>query len=616
MSRISFVLVLPFLAVVGVVAVAQPVPLATLQNSNLFFAAVTLTTNGVPGLTNLAPRLMVSGVSAASAHGGSVSLVNTQVWVRRYNGPGNAFDQALKAAVDREGNVIVTGDSAGQTTDYDFATVKYAGDGTPLWTNRYDGAAHGYDAAWYVAVDDADNVYVTGNSAGSGTANNIVTIGYSGNGTALWTNCYNRSGTNYHQLAGFAVDGAGNVYVLVETFYDMGDYTTLKYDALGNAVWTNHFKASTDSSDYPASVAVDQNGGVFVTGSSTIQMQGSSMVTLKYASDGTGIWTNFFQFPGNQSSGVSAQPAALAVDTSGNAIVTGDLFTDPWQYVTVKYAGDGTPLWTNLLATPIYQGGNVPDVAADLNGNVFVIGGSPGASGAETDFSTTKITSDGIPLWTNRYYDLNNTGNGFLGGVAVDNAGNFYLTGHSTGPGGTNLDYTTVKIAANGAAIWTNRYDGPAQGQDFAMALAVDDAGDVYVTGQSDGGLSGFDYATVKYADYFSYTPPTNFTGTDTFTFTAVDNLGNSATGTVTVAVLPLVLQFNTDPLNLQYTPQGLRLQVDGARGVNPVILYASTNLVDWQPIYTNPPSLGSACFLDSAATNQPKRFYRAMQPP
>jgi len=57
-------------------------------------------------------------------------------------------------------------------------------------------------------------------------------------------------------------------------------------------------------------------------------------------------------------------------------------------------------------------------------------------------------------------------------------------------------------------------------------------------------------------------------------------------------------------------------LQVDGARGVNSVILYASTNLVDWQPIYTNPPSLGSACFLDFAVTNQPRRFYRAMQHP
>jgi hypothetical protein len=606
MSRISFVLVLPFLAVVGVVAVAQPVPLATLQNSNLFFAAVTLTTNGVPGLTNLAPRLMLSGVSAASAHGGSVSLVNTQAWVRRYNGPGNAFDQALKAAVDREGNVIVTGDSAGQTTDYDFATVKYAGDGTPLWTNRYDGAAHGYDAAWYVAVDDADNIYVTGNSAGSGTANNIVTIGYSGNGTALWTNCYNRSGTNDHQLAGFAVDGAGNAYVLVETVYDVGDYTTLKYDALGNAVWTNHFKASTDSSEYPASVAMDQNGGVFVTGVSSIQMQGSSMVTLKYASDGTGIWTNRYR------AHLYDYGRTITIDRAGRVLVAGEANNGTTVcYPVIEYSNDGTPLWTNVLAGPNYSGGSVPQISTDAADNVFVIGGAPGTSTTGA-FDILKLNSDGVPLWTNLNVSFS-VPNASLTASTIDHAGNLYLTGYA---GGTNSDFVTMKFAGDGTALWTNRYDGPAGGADYAQALAVDDTGDVYVTGQSDGGLSGFDYATVKYADYISYTPPTNFTGTDTFTFTAVDNLGNSATGTVTVAVLPLVLQFNTDPLNLQYTPQGLRLQVDGARGVNSVILYASTNLVDWQPIYTNPPSLGSACFLDFAVTNQPRRFYRAMQPP
>lgn len=508
--------------------------------------------------------------------------------------------------MDHEGNVIVTGDSAGQTTDYDFATVKYAGDGTPLWTNRYDGAAHGYDAAWYVAVDDADNVYVAGNSAGSGTANNIVTIGYSGNGTALWTNCYNRSGTNYHQLAGFAVDGAGNAYVLVETVYDVGDYTTLKYNALGNAVWTNHFKASTDSSEYPASVAVDQNGGVFVTGVSTIQMQGSSMVTLKYASDGTGIWTNRYR------AHLYDYGRTITIDRAGRVLVAGEANNGTTVcYPVIEYSNDGTPLWTNVLAGPNYSGGSVPQISTDAADNVFVIGGAPGTSTTGA-FDILKLNSDGVPLWTNLNLSFGVT-NASLTASTLDPAGNLYLTGYS---GGTNSVFVTMKFAGDGTALWTNRYDGPAGGADYAQALVADDAGDVYVTGQSVGIFSSFDYATVKYADYISYTPPTNFTGTDTFTFTAVDNLGNSATGTVTVAVLPLVLQFNTDPLNLQYTPQGLRLQVDGARGVNPVILYASTNLVDWQLIYTNPPSLGSACFLDSAATNQPKRFYRAMQPP
>src|SRR5205823_11637420 len=80
MDRTSFVIALPVLCFAGTVAVAQPGPFVTIQNSNLFFAASTLTTNGVPGLTNAAPKLMVSAVSAMSSHGGSVTLINTQAW--------------------------------------------------------------------------------------------------------------------------------------------------------------------------------------------------------------------------------------------------------------------------------------------------------------------------------------------------------------------------------------------------------------------------------------------------------------------------------------------------------------------------------------------------------
>jgi len=47
--------------------------------------------------------------------------------------------------------------------------------------------------------------------------------------------------------------------------------------------------------------------------------------------------------------------------------------------------------------------------------------------------------------------------------------------------------------------LWTNRYDGPGNGDDYALGLAVDGVGNVFVTGRSFGGGSSNDYVTVAY---------------------------------------------------------------------------------------------------------------------
>src|SRR5262249_43400055 len=140
------------------------------------------------------------------------------------------------------------------------------------------------------------------------------------------------------------------------------------------------------------------------------------------------------------------------------------------------------------------------------------------------------------------------------------------------------------------------------------------DAGAIYVAGQAGVLVSSYDFAMVKYADWLHYTPPPEFIGTDSFSFTAIDPNGNTATSSVTVVVWLPTLQFNTTVTNLLMTAQGMRLQIDGASGTNPVILYASTNLVDWQSIDTNFAVLGSAIFVDPNAMNRPWRFYRASQ--
>ena len=127
--------------------------------------------------------------------------------------------------------------------------------------------------------------------------------------------------------------------------------------------------------------------------------------------------------------------------------------------------------------------------------HVYVTGRSYGAS-SSFDYVTIKYDSLGSEQWVPRY---DGTGNGpdYANAIAVDNAGNVYVTGRSYGAG--TDDYVTLTYSSSGFLYWIGRYNAPSNGPDRANAIAVDNAGNVYVTGQSWGWGTDHDYATLKY---------------------------------------------------------------------------------------------------------------------
>lgn len=76
--------------------------------------------------------------------------------------------------------------------------------------------------------------------------------------------------------------------------------------------------------------------------------------------------------------------------------------------------------------------------------------------------------------------------------------------------------------------------------------------------------------------------------------------------------MLALAPEFNRAASS--FSAGSFSLQVDQLSGHGAVVIFASTNLVDWIPVFTNAPHAGSLQFLDSSAPGNASRFYRALE--
>ncbi|UCG68977.1 MAG: hypothetical protein JSV09_14505, partial [Thermoplasmata archaeon] len=115
------------------------------------------------------------------------SSLGNELWVARYNGTGyfdDSDDQALAIAVDLQGNVYITGKS--REYHNDFATIKYDSSGNELWVARYNSPGNHNDVANEIALDSMGNVYVTGFSDSEDSDYDYMTIAYDTDGNKLW----------------------------------------------------------------------------------------------------------------------------------------------------------------------------------------------------------------------------------------------------------------------------------------------------------------------------------------------------------------------------------------------------------------------------------------------
>jgi Beta-propeller repeat len=200
--------------------------------------------------------------------------------------------------------------------------------------------------------------------------------------------------------------------------------------------------------------------------------------------------------------------------------------------IAVGSYNEGEPLILDpVLDWSTYLGGNGNDeghgITIDGDGNVYVTGrmnsitfpvinSVPGsiqpANAGGDDAFVTKINAAGTAILYSTF--LGGSGDDWGNGIAVDSAGNAYVTGQTTSTAfprvsggsiqsssGGGQDAFVTKINPSGTAILYSTFLGGTD-DDGGFGIAVDDAGDAYVTGYTSSatfpGISGSSIQSVN----------------------------------------------------------------------------------------------------------------------
>jgi hypothetical protein len=428
----------------------------------------------IPGLRLILFSLLIVLITI------SASAQIQQAWVAKYNnGITKGTNQAVKMALDSNGNICITGFSQNTNTNLGYVTIKYAPNGNQIWAARYDSTNNFSAMPTAMALDTSNNIIVTGSA---------LTMKYDSNGNQLWTAPY--------AGAALAVDANGNVAV---TGFD-SIFSTVKINAAGTNLWSQSYPASCGAAEGQAIVA-DTNGNFYVAGNYPFSCERGlsdyELLLIKYASNGNQTWTTTYS-----SGGGPPWQTESALIRRGNLYLAGNFVGRGVSegYVVFEYDDSGNLLWSAFPSNDDYS--RDYESALDQMGYVLMTGqiATSFINGLFPVFSyaTMKLATNGSTLWTS-FYPTTAVVTNVANAIAVDQNNNSYVTGYSPGTNSGN-DIVTIKYDPNGNQIWLQRYTSPANGNAAGNAIAVDKNGNVYVTGYETTAAGGTEIVTIKYS--------------------------------------------------------------------------------------------------------------------
>lgn len=358
----------------------------------------------------------------------------------------------------------------------------------------------GFDQGYAIAVDSLGNAYVTGKTAATDFPTTAGAFQTNYGGGDAFVAKLNPAGTeviystylNGASGNGIAVDSAGNAYVTGEALTPnfpttpgafqtspMGfDAFVTKLNPAGSAlVYSSRFGGNFD--DFGRAIVIDGANNAYITGWTVCLSTTCTFPTV-----------NAFQ---PVYAGGNNDAFVTKIDSNGSALV----------YST--YLGGGkvinaTEDWGEGIA--VDSAGSAYVTGYTYSPDFPVTGGAFDTAGSGLDAFITKFAPDGASLVYSTF--LGGWGREQGQGIAVDTNGNAYVTGLTesldnpftkayegfpvtAGAFQSNGSYDAfvTKLNPQGSALVYSTYLGGSAGVDRAWAIALDDAGNSYVTGDT-----------------------------------------------------------------------------------------------------------------------------------
>jgi hypothetical protein len=328
-------------------------------------------------------------------------------------------------------------------------------------------------------LDPANNVFVVGE-----TIDSVVTRKFDSDGTLRWERVA-PSPPDRARASWISTDPTGNAivaaYEVTGARFSPAGWLVINYSPQGNLLWQDFIPVAHGQT---VRVETDNAGNAYVTGTMFLGTTVDA-VTIKYAPNGTKLWTRSF----NGGAYIADFPSSIAVSADGTRIAT--VGRSGPAFFTVIYDAQGNVIRRNVRLDLV----TAQDAAFGPQNQLYV-GTSKYTQETSDQMTIVKYGAGGATRWTRSY-----AAGDYIYRIAVDGAGAVVVVGVVD----TYFDWVTLKVAPDGTRLWSQRYSAT-EGDDEVPAFVSIDAGNaIYVTGRAgpiprDIGISLLMMTTIKYA--------------------------------------------------------------------------------------------------------------------